>query len=268
MLVAQLTDPHVVAPGRRAYGVVDTVACLAAAVRRLTALEPQPDLVVLTGDLAYDGAPDEYSQLRDLLAPLRMPWRVIPGNHDRRQALRATLPTVACPARAIVDRLCWCEDHGPLRIIGLDSLVEGASHGALDGTQLAWLDARLAEAPHRPTLILLHHPPLPSGIAPMDRIGLREPERLRAVLDRHRQVERLLCGHVHRTIAWRWAGTLVSVAPSTAHQVALALQQDSSAAFTLEPSAIHLHLWRDDSGVVTHQVPIADAGPCYPFADS
>lgn len=268
MLVAQLTDLHMVAPGRRAYGVVDTAACLAAAVRRLLALDPPPDLLVLTGDLAYDGAPAEYRQLQTLLRPLPMPWRVIPGNHDRRTALRATLPAACCPAGAVVARLCWCEDHGPLRIIGLDSLVEGASHGAVDAAQLAWLDARLTEAPDRPTLVLVHHPPLPSGIAHMDRIGLRESAALHAVLTRHPQVERLLCGHVHRAIVWRWAGTLVSVAPSTAHQVALDLRPDAAAAFTLEPPAIHLHLWQADGGLVTHEAPVADAGARYPFSGS
>lgn len=267
MLVAQLTDLHVVAPGRLAYGVVDTGDCLAAAVRRVLTLDPRPDLLVLTGDLTYDGAPAEYSHLRDLLQPLPMPWRVIPGNHDRREVLRATLPTTCCPAGAVVDRLCWCEDHGPLRIIALDSLIEGESHGALDAAQLAWLDARLVEAPHRPTLVLVHHPPLPSGIAHMDRIGLHDPAPLGVVLARHRQVERLLCGHVHRTILWRWAGTLVSVAPSTAHQVALDLRPDGAAAFTLEPPALHLHLWRTDVGLVTHEMPVADPGVNHPFAD-
>ncbi len=267
MLVAQLTDLHVVAPGRRAYGVVDSAACLAAAVRRLLTLDPRPDLVLLTGDLTYDGAESEYRHLHDLLRPLPMPWRVIPGNHDRRATLRATLPAQHCPAGGVADRLAWYEDHGPLRVVALDSLVEGESHGQLDAAQLAWLDARLSEAPRRPTLVLLHHPPLPTGIAHMDRIGLRDPAALGAVLGRHSQVERLLCGHVHRAILWRWAGTLVSVAPSTAHQVALDLRPDGPAAFTLEAPAMHLHLWRGEVGMVTHEVPIADPGPLHPFAD-
>lgn len=267
MLVAQLTDLHVVAPGRRAYGMVDTARCLATAVRRLLALDPRPDLVLVTGDLAYDGAPAEYRHLLELLRPLPTPWRVIPGNHDRRAALRAILPVQHCPAGDVVERLCWCEDHGPLRVVGLDSLVESESHGELDPAQLGWLDARLSEAPHRPSLVLLHHPPLPTGIAHMDRIGLREPAGLGAVLSRHPQVERLLCGHVHRPIQWRWAGTLVSVAPATAHQVALDLRPDGPAAFTLEAPAMHLHLWRSDVGIVTHEVPVADPGPLHPFAD-
>jgi Icc protein len=267
VLLAQLTDLHLVAEGRLAYRVVDTGACLAAAVTRLRALGPRPDMVLLTGDLAYAGTDAEYARLAAMLAPLPMPWLAIPGNHDQRATMRAGLPARSCPAGAVAGRLCWSVDSGPLRVIGLDTLVEGEAHGELDGAQLAWLEARLSEARVRPTLVLLHHPPLPTGIAHMDRIALRDPAALGAVLARHPQVERVLCGHVHRPVHWRWAGTVVSVAPSTAHQVALDLRPDGPAAFTLEPPGFHLHRWIDGVGLVTHAVPVAAPAREYPFAD-
>lgn len=266
MLLAQLTDLHVVEEGRLAYRVVDTGACLAAAVERVNGLRPRPDLALLTGDLAYDGADAEYARLSRLLGALAMPWLAIPGNHDRRQAMRAGLPPAACPAGAVAGRLCWSVEAGPLRLIGLDTLVEGAAHGLLDAVQLDWLTAELSDAADRPVLAMLHHPPLPTGIGHMDRIALRDSVRLGDIVARHPRVERLLCGHVHRSIQWRWAGTMVSAAPSVAHQVAFDLRPEAPAAFTLEPPAFHLHHWIDGVGLVTHALPVAPPAREFPFA--
>src|SRR5689334_2698732 len=88
MLIAQITDTHIRAPGRLAYRQVDTSAMLAACVRELLMLDPQPDLIVHTGDLVDFGLPEEYAQLRSLLAPLRVPILAIPDNHDEREAMR------------------------------------------------------------------------------------------------------------------------------------------------------------------------------------
>src|SRR5690242_8860458 len=76
-------------PGALAYGAVDTAACLERAVAALNALSPAPDLAIATGDLVDHGEAEEYAHLRALLAPLRMPVFVIPGNHDSRDGLRA-----------------------------------------------------------------------------------------------------------------------------------------------------------------------------------
>ena len=51
MLIAQITDTHIKLPGRLAYKKVDTAAMLRRCVQELLALSPQPDIVLLTGDL-------------------------------------------------------------------------------------------------------------------------------------------------------------------------------------------------------------------------
>src|SRR5467141_267282 len=89
MIVIQLSDPHIVAPGELLYGRVDTAEFLARSVAEINRLDPLPDVAVMTGDLVDHGNPAEYEHLRRLLAPLAMPIFVIPGNHDAREPLRA-----------------------------------------------------------------------------------------------------------------------------------------------------------------------------------
>jgi 3',5'-cyclic-AMP phosphodiesterase len=55
MLIAQITDTHITAPGTLLMGIVDTASALAQAVAALNLLDPSPDLVVLTGDLVESG---------------------------------------------------------------------------------------------------------------------------------------------------------------------------------------------------------------------
>ena len=91
----------------------------------------------------------------------------------------------------------------------------------------------------------------------MDAMGL-DPvaaSALARVVAAHPQVERVLCGHLHRTITRRWAGTIVATAPSVAHAVALDLRQDGPSAWNYEPPSITLHHW-DGEALVTHQVAV------------
>lgn len=252
MLIAQLTDPHVRPAGKLAYGIADTNALLREAVDAVLAFTPRPDIVLVTGDLTDCGLAEEYRCLRAQLDRLPMPVHVIPGNHDRREAMRAAFagePWMQAHPRFIQ----YAVEGWPVRILALDTLVPGHAHGILCDERLAWLEARLAEAPDQPTLIMMHHPPFVCGIDHMDAIACMNGEALAAVVRRHRNIERIVCGHHHRPIQIRWHGTLVSVAPGIAHQVALELRPGGPVAFTLEPPAFHLHLWIPGTGLVTHQ---------------
>lgn len=262
MIVAQISDSHIVAPGVLLYGRVDTAGFLTRAVAALNRLDPPPDIVVLTGDLVDKGQPAEYEHLRALLAPLAMPVFVIPGNHDAREALRAAFGgDLYLPRDGFLQYAV--EDH-PVRLIALDTLIPGEGGGELCAERLLWLDRTLAAAPGRPTLVMMHHPPFATGIARMDRAGLRGSDAFAAIIARHPQVERILCGHLHRAIDRRFAGTIAGTAPSTAHQIRLDLRAGAPLRFMFEPPGYQLHLWRDGA-LVSHTASIGDWPGPYPL---
>jgi 3',5'-cyclic AMP phosphodiesterase CpdA len=250
MLIAHLSDPHVCRPGAFSNGVVDTNACLRRAVAHVAALAPVPDCVLMTGDLVESGAPEEYAVLRELLAPLEAPVYLLPGNHDGREALRAAFPDHGYLPRE-GPFLHYALALGPLRLVALDTVEPGRVEGLLCEARLAWLAGRLEEAPAVPTLVCMHHPPFETGL-PMDRHMLRNGAEVGELIARHPQVERVLCGHVHRPVQLRWRGTLGCIAPSTAHQVVLELTPGAPSTFTLEPPGYLLHQWREGTGLVTH----------------
>ncbi len=179
--IAQISDLHIKSPGSLAYGRVDTARALERCVACLNALNPAPDFVVISGDLADTPIAEEYAHLKRLLAPLTLPFAGIPGNHDSRELMRAALPrTYAFPSGPLNQRL----EVAGLDLLLLDSSVPGKPHGELDAPTLQWLDATLASAPDRPALLFLHHPPFKTGIWHMDRQNRQAPSA--RAIDRHR----------------------------------------------------------------------------------
>ncbi|MCF8483133.1 MAG: phosphodiesterase [Rhodospirillum sp.] len=272
MLIAQLTDLHITAPGTQALGGrVDTALAFSQAVEHLLGMAVTPDALILTGDITDQGEAEEYAHFLTLLAPLSLPILACPGNHDDPARLKAALS----PLEAHQGQ--WSKgptldvtlDLGTLRLVGLDTTVPGVPHGMIREHQLAWLDSRLAEAAFigMPVVLFLHHPPFPTGIAHMDRMGLKNPEGLATVLERHQgQVVRLLCGHIHRHISTQWHGVPAVIGPSPAHAVTLDLDPHAPATFTLEAPALLLHHWNArDAAMVTHAVPIGTFDGPFPL---
>jgi 3',5'-cyclic-AMP phosphodiesterase len=265
VIIAQISDLHIKAPGTLAYGRVDTARALERCVATLNQFTPKPDLVVISGDLVDTPGAEEYAHLKRLLAPLNIAFAGIPGNHDQRDMMRATLQqNYAFPSGPLNQHL----EIGGLDLVLLDSSVSGKPHGELDAPTLRWLEATLASAPDRPALLFLHHPPFQAGIRHMDRQNLQNANELANVVKRHPRVQLIATGHVHRATLTMFAGVPTTICPAPNHAVDLDLAELREPSFKVEPPAFHLHVWfpGDEFGcVVTHQVPIGDFDGPHPF---
>jgi Icc protein len=240
-LIAHLSDPHVTTGPLAA----EPAAGLHRALSRVLALEPAPDCVVVTGDLVDRGRPAEYDVLRELIGKYPLPIHLVAGNHDARDALRQALGVV---------ETSYAAEYPDFTVVVLDSLrPELGDAGLLGPQQLAWLDATLAGRAGVPAVVCLHHPPVRVGLPGMDAIRLVDSPALAEVLRRHPHVVRVLAGHLHRTVTAGFAGTVLSVAPSTYRQVDLGMREDRPVTFVAEPAGFLLH--RIEGGeCVTHLV--------------
>jgi 3',5'-cyclic AMP phosphodiesterase CpdA len=232
----QLSDVHVGAR-RLARGEATPVGELRRAVAAVGGLDVPADLVLLTGDLVDHGASGEYDALLDALAPLPCPFVLVPGNHDD----PAVLADVAA-RRGVPGALARDVGLGPLRLLTLSSYVAGSDGGRVGPDQLAWLDGELA-ADGRPTVVAVHHPPVPIGHAGLDTMRLADGDALGHVVGRHAHVERIVCGHVHRAVTVRWRGTVVSCAPSVVRQFGVTFGPEVRFPKTDEPPAFVVHAW-------------------------
>jgi 3',5'-cyclic-AMP phosphodiesterase len=264
--IAQISDLHIKAPGSLAYGQVDTAKALEHCVRVLNEFDPAPDFVVISGDLADTPTSEEYQHLELLLAPLKLPFASVPGNHDSRELMRAAFPSglYAFASGPLNQKI---EVNG-LDLLLLDSSVHGKPHGELEEATLQWLDAALAASRARPALLFLHHPPSKTGIWHMDRQNLLNAGELEFIVRRHPHVQLLATGHVHRAALTMFAGVPTTICPAPNHAVDLDLAELREPSFKIEPPAFHLHSWFPGEGfgtIVTHQIPIGSFGGPHPF---
>jgi 3',5'-cyclic AMP phosphodiesterase CpdA len=251
-VLVQLSDPHIGAT----WAGGDPVGGLAATVESVRRLPDRPDAVLISGDLADNARDGEYELVRELVAPLDAPLYVLPGNHDDRGALRRCF---GLPGRAEAP-VQYSVELGPLRLVVLDSTRPGEARGELDRDRLMWLDAELAAAPDRATLLAMHHPPLATGSKAWDEIGIPVTDRgaLAEVLRRHPQVQRIVAGHVHRTIVGELDGRAVLAIPSTYVQAQLDLAS-SELEFSDDPPAFAVHALVEGS-LASHLQPVPRSG--------
>jgi 3',5'-cyclic AMP phosphodiesterase CpdA len=254
MLIAQITDCHIVEPGRLVADRIDSAVTLTSVIDAINAHRPRIDLVLATGDLVNDGTPVQYDRLIELLQRLDAPVVPIPGNHDDRTEMRLRFGDVL-PLGPPDEPIDFVVDDHQLRLIGLDTTIPGEHRGRLTEPQLAWLDAVLADGPSRPTLVFQHHPPFVTGIPFMDRYGLQGAAAQADVVARHRNVEGVVAGHIHRAVQQRFGGTVASCWPSTGAQVALELG-DGPVVYTDEPPAFAVHRWDPGTGLTSHLAPV------------
>ena len=139
MLIAHFSDIHVAAEGKLALHDVDTGTALSHCVRHINNLVPQPNLIVITGDLTSQGSPEEYAVLRSNLALLDQPYFFVPGNHDNRANLRAAFSDIRY-VQDCDDFLQYTVEEYAVRLVALDTVSPGNHSGILCERRLDWLD--------------------------------------------------------------------------------------------------------------------------------
>ncbi|MEO3781919.1 metallophosphoesterase [Actinocorallia sp. B10E7] len=268
MTFLQLTDTHIAPGGEPAHEAVDTTANLRAALDMIEASGASATALLLTGDLAADGEPDAYQRLRGLVEPAarRIGAEVVyaMGNHDERAAFRAELLGEPEGSASPYDAVRM---FGGMRVVVLDTTEPGSHDGHLEERQLRWLAEVLAVPAPLGTILVCHHPPVPSPVPSVNLLRLRGAERLAAVISGS-DVRLMVTGHAHHAGCGSLAGVPVWVGPALAYGVAPVppagrLRADADAAF----SRIDVFGGRDGQIVAT-AVPLSRADRVYDVAEA
>lgn len=257
MLVAHITDLHVTPEPELFYGRVDTRAALGRMIDRIESLHPRPDLVVATGDLVDTPSPESYATLRRLFERLTAPLKLLPGNHDDRALLAQAFPDHGYLGAGFAN---YVVDYEAFRLVAFDAVVEGKEYARPSAVALDWLRGTLAEAPDRATMMIMHHPPVDTGMAFIDAFQGRWPPELPDLVRANPQVRLILCGHAHRHIDATLGAARVCVAGGSAYQFDLATSLETPPQMVIEPPSLRLHLWRAGE-VVSHLVPVEGSLP-------
>ena len=220
LLIGQITDLHL--GFDRTMGTGPNVLRLRKVLEALHRLRRRPDALLVTGDLVEHGEHWAYALLKGEMSRSEIPCHFALGNHDDRGVFAEVFDSAPFTPDGYLHYAV--EDYAPLRIVVLDTMEPGRHGGAFGDDRAAWLDATLSQAPERPTLLAMHHPPINTGIAWMS--ADRQDgwvRRLEAVVERHPQVVHMISGHIHCHIQRSFAGRGITVSRAVAPSVKLEL---------------------------------------------
>lgn len=210
--IIQITDFHLLADPTSTMMGINTEASFHAVLNAVRQNHGPPDLVLLTGDLVQEPAPNTYRRLKDHLETLQAPCYCLPGNHDDLGLMKEILTQghhVAFQPQILLDG--W-------QIVCLDSTIPGDPGGYLTEDQLLLLESLLADQPERFALICLHHSPLLTGSRWLDTMRLSNSEQLFAIIDRYPSVRGVIFGHIHQALDTSRNGVRLAACPSTCFQ--------------------------------------------------
>jgi 3',5'-cyclic-AMP phosphodiesterase len=212
----------------------------------LNGLQGDIDAIIVSGDLADHGLPEEYEQVAKLLGSQRTLLHC-PGNHDARGPYREVLLGENASDEPI---------NRVHRVAGAvfamcDSSIPGRSEGYLADETLAWLESALVEADDAPVFVCFHHPPVVLHQSYIDKIKQQGEDRLAALIAQHPNVVAVLCGHAHTGAASTFAGRPLLVAPGVVSTLILPWESDKILDLEMPP-AIAFHVLDDDRRLTTH----------------
>jgi Icc protein len=256
MLIAQVSDSHVEAPGKIVHGAYDAHAAFVRALDKVIAVEPRPDFLLHTGDVTHHGDANIHRRVRDELERTGIPYAVMAGNHDENEILRAVFADK--PWMPPAGFLHYVIELPPVRIICLDTTLPGKVEGAMCAERLDWLAARLAERPSAPTMIAMHHPAFRIGRPTSDARPFGNAKEFAELVARYPNVSLITAGHVHCTLQARIGNAVALAVPSTAYPFAMDRRPDAPLSVISEPPGYYLHDWTEANGFTSQCVLIGD----------
>jgi Icc protein len=223
--IVQISDLHVLpAPGEKLLGI-DTGFYFNSVLEQALHEHPQPDLLLLTGDLAQTPIASSYRQIYAALEKVDIPAVCLPGNHDDYELMQQIFrgKNIGCNKQTLLNN--W-------HIVCLNSQKPGTPGGHLTRDELARLENYLQTYPQHHTLIAVHHPCRSIGSRWMDAQQIDNGDAFLALLARFPQVRAITSGHIHQVINLQIGNLQIYSAPSTCFQF-----RPGSADFAIDKTA-------------------------------
>jgi len=169
------------------------------------------DLLVLSGDLADDGASGAYSFFVEALKYCKVPVCVIPGNHDDTSVMEKFFD--------LKDKVHNGKCYYRYDIDGRSIFFLDSADGTVSADQLSWFEEEAAKIDDE-VLLFLHHPPCHCDHKFMDlRYSMKNIEEVQATLSKVKNLKHIFAGHYHFETVVEIGSQKVYVTPSTQMQI-------------------------------------------------
>ncbi|MFN5745541.1 MAG: metallophosphoesterase [Methylococcaceae bacterium] len=209
----QLTDLHLFAEPHRLFNKTNTRDSFLAVLKHVKKHYINPDLIVLTGDLAHDGKPETYQFIADALKVFSAPAYCVLGNHDNRESAYSIYP---CDP-ITMDLHCVLKHWQIIMVDSNYQLNPDSYEGEISEFDLQRIAEWATRYPDKSTLIAVHHN-LPEhedrGVA----VEVRNHQRVMQHFEQLPNIKAVISGHVHQEFLIVQNGVCYLSTPSTGYQ--------------------------------------------------
>ncbi len=228
--IAQLSDTHFLEEGAQPEGggSYDTAEAYESVFAHLGD-HADLDMVVVTGDVADHGRPEQYRKASAAFARLQAPVNVCPGNHDFDHAFHAGVGRPAVATSRVVEIDNWAflfvdSNAGMMQVdstgLHIDPPGQERLHnnGNLGSRESAWIGQMCEATMAEHVFVWLHHPP---DVPVPASHSVAYADEWQELLAKHSIIRGLGGGHTHIPDQYEIAERPVFVAPSLKHNFSL-----------------------------------------------
>jgi 3',5'-cyclic-AMP phosphodiesterase len=242
MLVAHISDTHIMAPKEPNERSLERINFFQRCVKDINSLRTIPDVVIHTGDLTDNGLPQEYVIAKDILKGLNVPFFLTPGNRDGSISLMDSCTEDLNISKNHNSKV-YAVNEFSIRLISIDTSSARGPKGDLSKKKLQTLKSLLNDYRDKPTLLFMHHPPFSISFGEgsyFEYDQLNSLKEFNGLIQNYTQIIGLFCGHIHRT----YNTTLGNIAASVMPSIALDLSQERISN-KVDLPVYHLHKFYD-----------------------
>lgn len=194
MRIVQISDLHITTGSEFKRNTFD------AGVKAINTMDPEPELVFISGDITWEGILPEFEMAGELLKGFKCPVMIVPGNHDSRHIGYKLFAE-------FFGGLEFYKDLNDIGLLGLDSSEPDLDEGHVGRTKYQWIEESLGRSKGL-KIMGFHHHLVPVPNAGRDRNILNDGG---GVLDLvlSSDVSLVLMGHRHVPYAVRVHNTLM-----------------------------------------------------------
>ncbi|NVJ66438.1 MAG: 3',5'-cyclic-AMP phosphodiesterase [Gammaproteobacteria bacterium] len=188
----QISDPHLFADAAGSLLGVNTRDSFLATLQQVKLLHPNPDVIVVTGDISQDLSKESYQFFAHAMSQFECPVLCLAGNHDELESLEQFAVNQQISTAKQFQSVHW-------QILLAHSQVKGEVYGRIDDKEMQWLADELSSNP-KPAIVFTHHHPVYSNAEWIDVLGIKNCEDFTQMLSQHQNVKACGFGHVHQAL--------------------------------------------------------------------